>query len=166
MRHVVIALLRTAFFWVIMLRVVEISYRRFGTTHRFLLQGSRNSPPQNKNQFSQYGVYIRNCMEGEKFSVASRSMKSIRFEVYRAAKFHIIIMWQVREFWSVAVSFRNIVLPTYSKWNIGNMSMLKKKRAANSTNGQSPAKIQFRNPENHSVINKWITAKNKGRTNC
>jgi len=99
-------------------------------------------------------------MGGDKFSVAWRSMKSIWFEVHIAVNFHIII-WQVCEFWSVAVSFRNIVLPTYSKYNIGNMSILKK--TANPTYGQSPVRIQYRNPENHGVINKRITPKNKGK---
>jgi hypothetical protein len=32
---------RTALYWVITLRVVVISYRRFGTTYRAHLQGSR-----------------------------------------------------------------------------------------------------------------------------
>jgi len=65
-------------------------------------------------------------MGGDKFSEAWSSMESIRFEVYVTVNFHII-MWQVSEFWSVAVSFRNIVLPTYSKYNIEYKSILKKK---------------------------------------
>ena len=39
-------LLRTAFFWAIKQRVVVISYRRFGTTYRSPLQGSRFLTPE------------------------------------------------------------------------------------------------------------------------
>jgi len=38
--------LRTALFWVITQRVVVISYRRFATTYRFQLQGSRMVVPK------------------------------------------------------------------------------------------------------------------------
>jgi hypothetical protein len=73
-----ISTLRTAFFWVITQRVVEISYRRFGTTYRSLSSGVKNPK---ESMLSQYGVYIGKSVVPEE-GTGGRPETSVRYYHY------------------------------------------------------------------------------------
>jgi hypothetical protein len=68
-----VPILRNALLWVITQRVVEISYRRFGTTYRSCLQGSRFQ--------SQYGVHTGKSVTPED-ETGSRPETSVRNNHY------------------------------------------------------------------------------------
>ena len=63
--------LRVALFWGTTQRIVEIHYRRFGTTYRSRLQGSRN--PRKKPVTLASGLYRERCGQQFVFSKGNTS---------------------------------------------------------------------------------------------